>query len=165
MQDSNTIADLRGIHSVGNGIAWASGTEGTVLRTTDEGATWQRCATPPDAENLDFRGIQAFDQKTAIVMSSGKGGLSRLYKTTDGCQTWKLVLMNPDMPGGFFDAVQMLWPLNDLVGHPFDPTRARGILAGTPWIIRLSHIYNQRRRRHMDTSGSGTQTQECVVQG
>jgi photosystem II stability/assembly factor-like uncharacterized protein len=88
LQDSHTTTSLRGIHSIGNGIAWASGTEGTILRTTDEGTTWQRCATPPDAEKLDFRGIQAFDQNTAIVMSSGKGDLSRLYKTTDACKSW-----------------------------------------------------------------------------
>src|SRR5438874_13081544 len=100
IQDSHTTADLRGIHSIGNGIAWASGTEGTVLRTTNDGKDWQHCATPPDAARLDFRGIQAFDTSTAIIMSSGKGPLSRLYKTTDACQTWKLVFTNPD-PEGF----------------------------------------------------------------
>jgi hypothetical protein len=105
IQDSHSIASFRGIHSLGNGIAWASGTEGTVLRTTDEGATWQRCATPPDAEKLDFRGIQAFDQNTAIVMSSGKGDLSRLYKTTDACKSWKLVFTNPDKDG-FWDTIK-----------------------------------------------------------
>jgi hypothetical protein len=104
MQDSHTTASFRGIHSIGNGVAWASGTEGTVLRTTDDGKNWQRCATPPEAEKLDFRGIQAFDQNTAIVMSSGKGDLSRLYKTTDGCKTWKLVFTNPDKEG-FWDSI------------------------------------------------------------
>jgi hypothetical protein len=96
IQTAPTTADLRGIHALGNGIAWASGSDGAVLRTTDDGAHWQRCATPPDAEALDFRGIQAFDANTAIVMSSGKGPLSRLYKTTDGCHSWKLVFTNPD---------------------------------------------------------------------
>ena len=100
-----TTADLRGIHSVGDGIAWASGTEGTVLRTTDNGLSWHRCPTPPAADHLDFRGIQAFDAQTAIVMSSGKGDLSRLYKTTDSCQTWKLIFTNPDKEG-FWDAIQ-----------------------------------------------------------
>jgi photosystem II stability/assembly factor-like uncharacterized protein len=104
IQDSGTTADLRGIDSVGKGIAWASGTNGTVLRTEDGGYLWQRCAVPPGAEKLDFRGVQAFDENTAIVMSSGKGDLSRLYKTTDGCQTWKLVFTNPDKEG-FWDAV------------------------------------------------------------
>jgi photosystem II stability/assembly factor-like uncharacterized protein len=58
---------------------------------------------PPGAEGLDFRGVQAVDDTTAIIMSSGKGSLSRLYKTEDGCQTWTLVFTNSDPPG-FWDA-------------------------------------------------------------
>ena len=99
-----TTADLRGIDNVGAGIVWASGTDGTVLRSEDAGYLWQRCSIPPGTEHLDFRGIQAFDANTAIVMSSGKGDLSRLYQTTDGCQSWKLLFTNPD-PEGFWDAV------------------------------------------------------------
>ena len=106
LQDSTTTADLRGIASVGDGVAWASGSHGTVLRTEDGGFVWQGCATPPDAAGLDFRGIQAFDAQTALVMSSGKGDLSRVYKTTDGCRTWTLVFTNPDADG-FFDAIAM----------------------------------------------------------
>src|ERR1039458_287367 len=34
IQTAPTTAGLRGIHALGNGIAWASGTEGIVLRTT-----------------------------------------------------------------------------------------------------------------------------------
>lgn len=104
MEDSHTTADLRGIDNVGGGVAWASGTNGTVLHTEDGGYLWQACSIPPGAEHLDFRGVQAFDANTAIVMSSGKGDLSRLYKTTDGCQTWKLVFTNPDKDG-FWDAI------------------------------------------------------------
>lgn len=105
LQTSNTTADLRGIHNVGNGVAWASGTHGTVLRTEDGGYVWQSCSMPPGAEKLDFRGVQGFDANTAIVMSSGPGDQSRLYKTTDGCHTWKLVSKNPD-PSGFWDSIQ-----------------------------------------------------------
>ena len=107
MQTSNTTADLRGIHNVGNGVAWASGTNGTVLRTEDGGYVWQSCSIPTGAEKLDFRGIQAFDANTAIVMSSGPGSQSRLYKTTDGCHSWKLIFTNPDAPAGFFDAISV----------------------------------------------------------
>jgi len=106
IQDAHTTADLRGIHSIGNGIAWASGTHGTVLRTTDDGTHWQTCAMPPDAEKSDLRGIQAFDAVTAVVMSSEKGYLSRIYKTTDACKSWKLVFTNPDKDG-YFNAVQL----------------------------------------------------------
>jgi photosystem II stability/assembly factor-like uncharacterized protein len=119
LQTSNTTADLRGIDSVGNGVAWASGTSATVLRTEDGGYVWQTCSMPPGAEKLDFRGIQAFDANTAIVMSSGKGDLSRLYKTTDGCHTWKLIFANPYSPDGFFDALLFI-------------DRQHGILFGDP---------------------------------
>jgi photosystem II stability/assembly factor-like uncharacterized protein len=105
IQASNTTADLRGIDSIGGGVAWASGTNGTVLRTEDGGYVWQSCSLPPGAEKLDFRGIQAFDANTAIVMSSGTGDLSRLYKTTDGCHSWNLIFTNPYAPDGFFDAI------------------------------------------------------------
>jgi photosystem II stability/assembly factor-like uncharacterized protein len=106
IQNSGTTADLRGIDNVGGGVAWASGTQGTVLRTEDGGYLWQACAIPPGAEHLDFRGVQAFDANTAIAMSSGKGDLSRLYKTTDGCHRWKLVFTNPDKDG-FWDAIRI----------------------------------------------------------
>jgi photosystem II stability/assembly factor-like uncharacterized protein len=85
-------------------VAWASGTNGTVLRTEDGGYVWQSCSIPPGAEKLDFRGIQAFDANTAIVMSSGPGDESRLYKTTDGCHSWKLLFTNPDKDG-FWDSI------------------------------------------------------------
>jgi len=105
IQTTHTTASFRGIHALSPQVAWASGTAGTVLRTTDGGTTWQPCTTPPGAEKLDFRGIQAFDDKTAIVMSSGKGDLSRLYKTTDACHSWTLLFTNPDKDG-FWDAVK-----------------------------------------------------------
>src|SRR5580704_13078939 len=118
IQDSHTTASLRGIANVGGGVAWASGTDGTVLRTEDGGYLWQTCATPPGAEKLDFRGIQAFDANTAIVMSSGKGDLSRLYKTTDGCHSWKLLFTNPDKEG-FWDVLQFADPKRGfLLGDP-----------------------------------------------
>jgi len=126
LQNSTTTADLRGIDNVGHGVAWASGTNGTVLRTTDNGATWSRCPTPPNADALDFRGIQAFDAQTAIVMSSGKGDLSRLYKTTDACKTWTLLFTNPDKDG-FWDAVRFR-SMGQATNHKF----ARGILLGDP---------------------------------
>src|SRR3977135_782341 len=117
IEDPNTTASLRGIHNVGGGVAWASGTNGTVLRTEDGGYLWQTCTIPPGAEKLEFRGIQAFDENTDIGMSSATGDLSRLYKTTDGCQTWKLLFTNPDKEG-FWDAINLSTPYAVLVGDP-----------------------------------------------
>ena len=52
LQPSPTTADLRGIDNVGNGIAWASGTHGTILRTTDDGRNW-RPLTPSKDDSPD----------------------------------------------------------------------------------------------------------------
>ncbi|HEY0784234.1 MAG TPA: hypothetical protein VGD62_00085 [Acidobacteriaceae bacterium] len=104
MEQSGTTAGLRGIHNAGGGVAWASGTDGTVLRTEDSGYMWQSCAMPPGAEKLDFRAIWAWDANTAMVMSSGPGERSRLYRTTDGCSHWELVLTNAQKDG-FWDGL------------------------------------------------------------
>jgi photosystem II stability/assembly factor-like uncharacterized protein len=105
LETSVTTANLRGIHAVGDGVVWASGSSGTVLRSEDSGYMWQTCAMPPGAEKLDFRAIWAWDANNAVVMSSGPGDQSRLYKTIDGCSHWKLVYTNPDA-NGFWDAMQ-----------------------------------------------------------
>jgi photosystem II stability/assembly factor-like uncharacterized protein len=103
-EHSGTNQPLRGIHAVGNGVAWASGASGTVLRTEDSGYVWQRCNVPEDAAKLDFRSIWAWDAQTAIVMSSGPGEQSRLYKTTDGCAHWTALATNQNA-SGFWDGL------------------------------------------------------------
>ena len=135
MENSGTTAGLRGVHAVSGGVVWASGEHGTVLRTEDSGYMWQSCAMPPGAEKLDFRGIWAWDANTAVVMSSGPGDQSRLYKTTDGCSHWTLVYTNPDKDG-FWDAMSFTDQdhgtlLGDPVGGSFTLLRTRD--AGHHW--------------------------------
>jgi photosystem II stability/assembly factor-like uncharacterized protein len=53
-----------------------------------------------------------------MVMSSGPGDLSRLYRTTDGCSHWTLVATNPDKDG-FWDAMVFADKANGyLLGDP-----------------------------------------------
>lgn len=70
-------------------VVWASGSNGVILKSLDEGKTWQRIHVK-DGDTLDFRGIVAFNALTAYLMSSGEGEKSRIYKTTDGGETWNL---------------------------------------------------------------------------
>jgi photosystem II stability/assembly factor-like uncharacterized protein len=70
-------------------VVWASGSNGVILRSFDAGNTWQRLPVA-GADALDFRGIIAFNATTAYVMSSGEGEKSRIYKTSDGGETWTL---------------------------------------------------------------------------
>ena len=96
-------ARLRGISAVSQKVAWASGTSGTVLRTTNGGDAWEAIRVP-GAEALDFRDIDAIDDRTAYVLSIGNGEASRIYKTTDAGKTWSLQLANKD-PKVFLDAM------------------------------------------------------------
>lgn len=100
-----TTSSFRGLSAVSASIAWASGTNGTIIRTTDGGATWS-VRTVAGAEKLDFRGIRAFDVNTAVIMSSGNAedGQARIYRTTDGGENWKLVFEQKTR-GVFFDAI------------------------------------------------------------
>jgi photosystem II stability/assembly factor-like uncharacterized protein len=101
-------ATFRGLSAVDDNIVWVSGTEGTVLRTTDGGKTWNALKVPK-SDGLDFRGIRAFDDTTAVLMSSGPAekGQARIYRTADSGKTWKLVLEEKTI-GAFFDAIAFL---------------------------------------------------------
>src|SRR5262247_4569685 len=98
---SGTTARLRGVSAVSATVAWASGSDGVYLKTTDGGGTW-RAATVPGAESLDFRDVEAFDADTAYLLSIGEGDRSRIYKTTDGGRNWRLQFTNRN-PKAFFD--------------------------------------------------------------
>jgi photosystem II stability/assembly factor-like uncharacterized protein len=116
-QESGTTASLRGISAVSGTVAWASGSKGTWLRTTDGGATWNS-ATVPGAADLDVRGVRAIDAKTAFLMSSGPGEKSRIYKTADAGASWQVLQINPD-PKGFWNAIAMWDPIHGIVlGDP-----------------------------------------------
>jgi photosystem II stability/assembly factor-like uncharacterized protein len=99
---SHTSENLRGASAVSHNVAWASGTHGTYLRTTD-GLHWT-VGQVPDAAALDFRAVVAFSADEAFLMSAGKGDLSRIYHTFDGGQHWSLQFTNNN-PNGFFDSM------------------------------------------------------------
>ena len=119
LHDGGTTARLRGVSAVSPTVAWASGNQGTVIKTIDGGMTWARLVVP-DSSGLDFRDIQAFDDRVAYVLSIGPGELSRIYKTVDGGLTWTLQHTNRD-PKGFLDAIAF-WDVDHglALGDPVD---------------------------------------------
>jgi photosystem II stability/assembly factor-like uncharacterized protein len=114
---SNTTESLRGASAVSKNIAWASGTHGTYLRTTDAGRTWIP-AQVPDAATVDFRAVVAFSADEAFLMSAGPGDQSRIYHTADAGKTWQRQFTNTN-PKGFFDSM-VFWD------------RTHGIVLGDP---------------------------------
>jgi photosystem II stability/assembly factor-like uncharacterized protein len=103
LYDTGVTARLRGLSAPSANVVWASGSEGTIIRTADGGRTWKRL-TIPDTQKLDFRDIDAVDDRTAYVLSIGNGDVSRIYKTIDGGNTWTLQYRNED-PKAFYDAM------------------------------------------------------------
>lgn len=100
---TGTDAEFRGLAPVSRNIAWVAGTGGTVLRTTDGGRHWQN-VSPPDAQALEFRDIEAFDARTAVALTIGTGDASRVYRTTDGGRHWQVGFTNTD-DRAFYDCM------------------------------------------------------------
>lgn len=94
---------FRGLAAVDRDTAWLAGTAGTVLRTTDGGSSW-RNVSPPGAGDLQFRDVEAFDARHAVVLAIGEGEASRVYRTDDGGATWTESFRNTD-PAAFYDCL------------------------------------------------------------
>lgn len=100
---TGSTARLRGLSAVSAQVAWTSGSQGTVLRTVDGGATWQN-VSPPGTATLQFRDIEAFDSDHAVILSIGTGTDSRVYVTSDAGQHWTLAFVNQE-PEAFYDCI------------------------------------------------------------
>ncbi len=108
VQKPKINSSLRGISVIDSLTAWASGSNGTYLRTTDGGKTWAD-GKVKGFEALDFRDVEAFDKNTAIIMSIDAPAF--FFKTTDGGKSWKRKYMNRD-PKVFFDGLTF-WDENN----------------------------------------------------
>ena len=123
--DSNTFnlgegvvlskTSFRGLSVVDDNTIWVSGSRGTFARSTNGGKTFTYTQLK-GYEKSDFRDIEAFDDKRAVMMSSGTPAY--ILKTTDGGLTWKEVYKNTDS-AYFLDAMDF-WD------------EQRGILVGDP---------------------------------
>ncbi|GAB3404399.1 WD40/YVTN/BNR-like repeat-containing protein [Flindersiella endophytica] len=103
---TGTTGQFRGLAAVDHRTAWLAGSGGTVLRTSDSGRTW-RNVSPPDASALEFRDVEAFDSRHAVVLAIGTGEDSRVLLTSDGGATWRATFVN-DEPAAFYDCVTFL---------------------------------------------------------
>lgn len=99
--ESGKHISIRGLSVVNDNILWASGSNGSVARSVDGGNsfTW---LTVPGYEKRDFRDIEAFDEKTAIIMGVAEPAV--ILKTKDGGKSWKKVFEDTTK-GMFLDAM------------------------------------------------------------
>jgi hypothetical protein len=110
-------SSMRGLSIVDNSIVWVSGSKGTVGKSLDGGKTWKWMIVKGFEKN-DFRDIEAFDKKTAVIMAVAEPAY--ILRTDDGGETWKIVFENKTK-GMFLDAMEF-W--NDqsgiVIGDPVD---------------------------------------------
>jgi cell wall-associated NlpC family hydrolase/photosystem II stability/assembly factor-like uncharacterized protein len=117
VQTSGTTAGLRGVSAVDDRTAWASGSNGTVLRTLDGGTTWALIPVPGQG-TTDFRDIEAFSADAAVIMAIGRP--AKIFKTVDGGKTWTRTYFD-DSPGIFLDGLAFFDDKNGIaVGDPMD---------------------------------------------
>ncbi|MFT3805980.1 WD40/YVTN/BNR-like repeat-containing protein, partial [Arenimonas sp.] len=100
--------------------------KGTVLRTIDAGKTWSVFKVP-GAEKLDFRDVEGFSAKEAVVLSIGPGEDSRV-STSDAGKTWILALQNRDPRACSIALISKatkgtLWAIRSMVGFSCWPRR------------------------------------------
>jgi len=109
---------LRGTAIIHNSL-WVTGSNNSVFVSQDAGNNWQDKSVPLNIKT-DFRDIELFNNDTAIVMGSGIGELSTLYKTNDGGNNWQLLYQNSDELG-FFNSIAF-WSEQQglLMGDPVD---------------------------------------------
>lgn len=116
---------IRGLSVVNDKTAWISGSNGYIAITNDSGKTWQ-WQQIKGFEHADFRDIEAFSDKEAVIMSSGTPAL--ILKTTDGGAKWQLKYRNTDT-SIFLDAMDF-----DNASHGFilgDPIKNKFLLLET----------------------------------
>lgn len=129
---SDTKTGIRGLSVVNDVVVWASGSNGTIGKSTDGGKNWKWMKVK-GFEKRDFRDIEAFDGKTAIIIAVDTPAY--ILKTIDGGNSWKVVYENRT-PGMFLDAMEF-W--NEHAGIVLgDPVDGRFFIArtfdgGTTW--------------------------------
>ena len=115
LTDNNKIS-IRGLCAVSKKVIWVSGNYGTVGRSTDGGKTWHWMVVK-NFEQRDFRDIEAFDEKTAIIMAVAEP--ANILKTTNAGKTWKTVFTD-STKGMFLDAMAFQGDKAIVVGDPID---------------------------------------------
>jgi len=99
--NADTKSSFRGLSVVNNKIIWVSGSNGTIGKSLDGGIVWHWFLVP-GYEKTDFRDIEAFDDKNALIM--GIDNPAVLLKTNNGGESWTLVF-HDTTKGMFLDAM------------------------------------------------------------
>ncbi|MCC8427217.1 YCF48-related protein [Mucilaginibacter sp. UR6-11] len=151
----NKPTSIRGLSVVDDNTAWISGSKGHIANTVDGGKTWN-WQQVTGFEKSDFRDIEAFSDKEAIIISSGTPAL--ILKTIDGGAHWKVNYHNTDSTY-FLDAMDFDSPKHGFVMG--DPINGKFFLMETTDGGNNWRIYNSAKaiQNQAAFAASGT----CLV--
>lgn len=91
--NTQTNTSIRGLSVVSDSVAWVSGSNGFIGKTTDGGKVW-KWTKPAGYEKLDFRDIEAFDENNAVIVNAGSPAY--ILRTSDGGKNWIETYKNLD---------------------------------------------------------------------
>lgn len=138
---SGKRVSFRGLSVVTDKVVWASGSNGTVVRSVDGGDNWE-WMTVPDYEKRDFRDIEAFDANTAIIVGIAEPAV--ILKTNDGGKSWRKVFEDT-AKGMFLDAMAFFDNRNGaVIGDPVKNNQAFEAYTtdqGETWQKRMYYAY------------------------
>ncbi len=122
---SGTKTSLRGLSVVNDKTVWVSGSNGMVGVSRDGGNSW-KWTTVKGFEKTEFRDIEAFDDKKAVIMAIDEPAF--ILRTVDGGDTWATVF-HDSTKGMFLDAMEF-W--NEQSGRVIgDPINGKFFIAAT----------------------------------
>jgi photosystem II stability/assembly factor-like uncharacterized protein len=111
---SGSNASLRGLSVVSDQVIWVSGSEGTVGLSINGGTSWTWIQVP-HYEKSDFRDIEAFNDREAILMGITEPAVILL--TRDGGKSWTTVFEDSSK-SAFLDAMDFSGNHAAVVGDP-----------------------------------------------
>src|SRR5450432_243231 len=165
VKTSGVESNLRGVSIVVRAcqekrtVVWASGSHGTILRSTDSGNNWERLRIL-GGDALDFRGVQAFDENVAYVMASGEGEKSGIYKTVDGGKSWDR--QYADARKDFFlDAIACLSPAECFALS--DPVEGRFLILYTADGGHWKELPGEKMPAALPKEGAFAASNTCLI--
>jgi len=150
-------SSFRGLDTYKNNVLWVSGSNGMVGKSLDAGITWQ-WVSPLGYEKFDFRDIEIFSAKEAVIVSAGSPAI--LLHTKDGGKSWNEVYRNEN-PDIFLDGMDFNGKIGYIVGDPINGVfqLLKSTDKGKSWknVTQSIHLFAEEGEAAFAASGTSLQ--------
>ena len=145
-----------GAAPVSRSTIWLSGENGLVAHSDDGGNSWRY--SQPGQDDLQFRDIEAIDNRQAYALSIGDDGQSKVYFTDNGGENWRMRYRAE--ADTFLNCMDLspngeAWVFGDSVGDSWRIVRSPG---GRNWIKAYSAV----SQKPLSNEGGFASSGSCV---